>query len=54
MNVETSVHKTATRVIPCLDIKGGRVVKGVRFEKLVDSGDPSSSRPATRPRERTR
>jgi cyclase len=41
MNVETSVHKTATRVIPCLDIKGGRVVKGVRFENLVDSGDPS-------------
>lgn len=31
---------TATRVIPCLDIKGGRVVKGVRFENLVDSGDP--------------
>jgi cyclase len=32
---------TATRVIPCLDIKGGRVVKGVKFENLVDSGDPS-------------
>lgn len=28
------------RVIACLDIKGGRVVKGVRFEALRDSGDP--------------
>ena len=33
---------TATRVIPCLDIKGGRVVKGVKFVNLVDSGDPST------------
>jgi len=32
---------TATRIIPCLDIKGGRVVKGVRFENLVDSGEPA-------------
>jgi len=32
---------TATRVIPCLDIKGGRVVKGVKFENLVDSGEPA-------------
>lgn len=28
------------RVIPCLDVSEGRVVKGVRFENLVDSGDP--------------
>jgi cyclase len=28
------------RVIPCLDVKGGRVVKGVRFVDLVDAGDP--------------
>lgn len=28
------------RVIPCLDIKGGRVVKGVRFRNLADAGDP--------------
>jgi cyclase len=28
------------RVIPCLDIKGGRVVKGVRFRNLRDAGDP--------------
>jgi cyclase len=28
------------RLIPCLDVAGGRVVKGVRFEGLVDVGDP--------------
>lgn len=28
------------RVIPCLDVKEGRVVKGVRFLKLKDAGDP--------------
>jgi imidazoleglycerol phosphate synthase cyclase subunit len=28
------------RVIPCLDVKGGRVVKGVRFQGLRDAGDP--------------
>jgi cyclase len=28
------------RVIPCLDVAGGRVVKGVRFENLRDMGDP--------------
>lgn len=28
------------RVIPCLDVAGGRVVKGVNFENLRDSGDP--------------
>lgn len=30
----------AIRVIPCLDVADGRVVKGVNFENLVDSGDP--------------
>lgn len=30
----------ASRVIPCLDIKDGRVVKGVRFHGLRDAGDP--------------
>ncbi len=29
----------AKRVIPCLDIKEGRVVKGVKFETLIDAGD---------------
>jgi imidazole glycerol-phosphate synthase subunit HisF len=28
------------RVIPCLDVAGGRVVKGVRFENLREMGDP--------------
>ena len=28
------------RLIPCLDVAGGRVVKGVRFEELRDMGDP--------------
>ncbi len=28
------------RIIPCLDVKGGRVVKGVRFLSLRDAGDP--------------
>jgi cyclase len=30
----------ARRIIPCLDIKDGRVVKGVRFVDLTDAGDP--------------
>ncbi|TMA50979.1 MAG: imidazole glycerol phosphate synthase subunit HisF [Deltaproteobacteria bacterium] len=30
----------ARRLIPCLDVKDGRVVKGVRFVDLVDAGDP--------------
>ena len=29
-----------TRLIPCLDVKDGRVVKGVQFLDLVDAGDP--------------
>lgn len=31
---------TAIRVIPCLDVNNGRVVKGVNFENLQDAGDP--------------
>ena len=30
----------AKRVIPCLDVAGGRVVKGVNFKDLIDAGDP--------------
>jgi len=30
----------STRIIPCLDIKNGRTVKGVNFEGLRDAGDP--------------
>ena len=28
------------RIIPCLDLKDGRVVKGVNFVSLTDAGDP--------------
>jgi cyclase len=30
----------SVRIIPCLDVDAGRVVKGVRFENLRDAGDP--------------
>ena len=33
----------AKRIIPCLDVKDGRVVKGVRFVNLRDAGDPVSN-----------
>jgi cyclase len=29
------------RVIPCLDVRGGRVVKGINFQNLRDAGDPA-------------
>jgi cyclase len=34
------VHMLAKRIIPCLDVTGGRVVKGVNFVELRDAGDP--------------
>ena len=34
------VVTVAVRVIPCLDVHGGRVVKGVNFVALRDAGDP--------------
>ena len=30
----------AVRIIPCLDIRAGRVVKGINFENIIDAGDP--------------
>ena len=33
--------RLAARIIPCLDVAEGRVVKGVRFENLTDQGDPA-------------
>jgi len=30
----------AKRIIPCLDVDNGRVVKGIRFVSLIDAGDP--------------
>lgn len=35
-----SLERVSTRVIPCLDIRDGRVVKGVQFKGLRDAGDP--------------
>lgn len=32
----------ARRIIPCLDVDGGRVVKGIEFERLRDMGDPGA------------
>jgi len=34
--------KGAVRIIPCLDVKDGRVVKGVNFVSLRDAGDPAA------------
>jgi len=34
------LSKLTKRIIPCLDVDQGRVVKGVRFVNLVDAGDP--------------
>ena len=31
----------ATRIIPCLDVEDGRVVKGVKFKEIKDAGDPA-------------
>ena len=30
----------AKRIIPCLDVRDGKVVKGVNFVNLMDAGDP--------------
>ena len=37
LNQQSNVYK---RIIPCLDVNGGRVVKGVNFVGLRDAGDP--------------
>ena len=33
----------AVRIIPCLDVRGGRVVKGINFKDIVDAGDPAEA-----------
>ncbi len=38
--IARSHHDLAIRVIPCLDVKNGRVVKGTHFKDLKDAGDP--------------
>lgn len=40
MTVAATVGGLAKRIIPCLDVTGGRVVKGVNFVELRDAGDP--------------
>src|SRR5260370_2720802 len=41
MKITSKKKKVLTkRIIPCLDIKDGRTVKGVNFESLRDAGDP--------------
>lgn len=37
---ERIIYMLAKRIIPCLDVKDGRVVKGVNFQNLTDAGDP--------------
>jgi len=38
---ERPAQRLGVRVIPCLDVRDGRVVKGIRFEGLRDAGDPA-------------
>ncbi len=40
LNFQTPVSNLTKRIIPCLDVKDGRVVKGVSFVNLRDAGDP--------------
>lgn len=40
--IDGGSHRTLTRrIVPCLDVRDGRVVKGVRFAQLRDVGDPA-------------
>ncbi len=43
----------AKRIIPCLDIKDGKTVKGVNFVNLRDAGDPVELENSIRTREPT-
>ena len=38
--VKLSIMSLAKRIIPCLDVRDGRVVKGVQFVDIKDAGDP--------------
>lgn len=40
MTSRSITNEVAVRVIPCLDVKDGRVVKGTHFNELKDAGDP--------------
>ncbi|MEM7482478.1 MAG: imidazole glycerol phosphate synthase subunit HisF [Acidobacteriota bacterium] len=43
MTFTLGATELACRVIPCLDVSAGRVVKGVKFRNLVDRGDPAEA-----------
>ena len=38
--IQIDVHMLTKRIIPCLDVMNGRVVKGINFKNLKDVGDP--------------
>lgn len=38
--MSTKINTLAKRIIPCLDIRDGRTVKGINFEQIRDAGDP--------------
>ncbi len=40
LNIKYNPTNLTKRIIPCLDVKDGRVVKGINFKDLRDSGDP--------------
>jgi cyclase len=40
MNAAADLNELTRRIIPCLDVTAGRVVKGVNFVNLADAGDP--------------
>ena len=40
MNNGTAQRGLTKRIIPCLDIRDGRTVKGINFESIRDAGDP--------------
>src|SRR5437588_3864726 len=40
-SLPSATEMPAKRIIPCLDVTEGRVVKGVRFQQLRDAGDPA-------------
>jgi len=38
---ELIIHDKIPRIIPCMDIKAGQVVKGIKFQNMVSAGDPA-------------
>ena len=40
--MKTPTSHLTTRIIPCLDVDNGRVVKGVKFKDIADAGDPAT------------